>query len=111
MTHNETTREINLTPDFGRMFDLMIREAKNQGQPSSIFRDLAQPQELEALRALQRFLAPLAIAANSMTNSKAVERFRDVVAELASDLAKYADEVEREIREDEDDPTDGKGLL
>lgn len=99
MTHNET-REINLTPDFGRMFDLMIREAQNQGQPRSIFRDLAQPQELEALRALQRFLAPLAIAANSMTDAKTIGRFRDVVTELSSDLAKYADEIERELAED-----------
>lgn len=111
MTKNETN-EINLTPDFGRMFDLMLAEASRQGQAKSIFGDiLPQRQELDALRAYQRFLAPLAIAANAMTTREAVERFRDAVTELSSGLARFADQLEREIAEDDADPTGGKGLL
>ena len=99
--------EITLTPNYDRMFATMIQEARNQGEASWLVREFGPPaRRAEVLRAVQRFLAPLAIAANCMTTREMVEQFRDTIATLNTGVDKLAGELESEPTEDDCDCAD-----
>ena len=88
------TKETKLTPNYDRMFRLMLQEAKNQSEPVSIFRGLPAAKQAIALRALQRFLAPLSIAACSMTTVQALEEFRTVIGDIVTGVDVMAAQLE-----------------
>lgn len=95
--------EINLTPDFKRMFAQMLAEAERQAQAEDLFDCLPHDLRAEALRSVQRFLAPLNIAAQCMTNAKAVGEFREALSRIAVDVDKTAGDLEAEKAEDEEE--------
>jgi len=103
--------EITLTPDFANIFRQMLAEAVRQGDARTIFDSVLAPtQEAEALRAVQRWLAPLNIAAQCMTDRASVDTFRDALAKMATDLDRYAGALEAELPADGADCTGGKDL-
>jgi hypothetical protein len=91
--------EIILTPDFDHIFTQMLREARTQAE--DVFRatrsGMSETGEAEALRAVQRWFAPLAIAAHSMTSREAVERFREAMGEILAGLEAQAVRAEKEL--------------
>lgn len=89
--------EIVLTPNYSNIFRQMIQEARNQGEASSIFRDVRpKAAQVEALRAVQRFLAPLAIAAACMTSTAEVEQLRDALCTINTGIDTRANEMENQ---------------
>jgi len=92
--------EINLMPDFARMFQLMLREVVNQGKAEYVFDCLPSDLQPPALRSIQRFLAPLNIAAHSMTSAEAVQQFRDTLNRIVRDIDQTAAEMERDLEKD-----------
>lgn len=95
-TENENwSGEIVLTPNYEHMFAMMLREAQTQADARTLFDCLGTvKQTAKALRALQRFLAPLNIACQCMTNRQAVERFREALNQIVQDIDKTAGERE-----------------
>jgi len=89
------------------MFRTMSREAASQGEARSIFRDLPGEHRATALRAVQRFLAPLSIAACSMTSVAEVEEFRTILSDMLKGIdttaAQMEAEAEPELTEDDCD--------
>ena len=94
-TENPWTDGIVLTPNYGHMFAMMLREAKMQAEARTLFDCLGTVRKTaQALRAVQRFLAPLNIACQCMTNREAVERFREALNQIVQDIDKTAGERE-----------------
>lgn len=102
--------EIQLTPAYEHIFATMLREAKMRGEAQTLFdcldtnhirRDLRQT--ALALRAVQRFLAPLNIAAQCMTNREAVEHFREAINQIVQDINKTAAEREEFLAQQDED--------
>ena len=90
-----STTEFILTPNYEHMFAMMLREAKMHAEARTLFDCLGTVKKTaEALRAVQRFLAPLNIACQSMTNREAVERFRDALNQIVQDIDTVAGERE-----------------
>lgn len=105
---NETRREIKLEPDYKALFRTMLAELKNQGQPRSMFGEiLPAKQELEALRAVQRFIAPLAICSNSATAVVEIEELRTALADLSGEFCRFINELEAQLMAE--DAADGFG--
>jgi len=86
---NETEGFV-LTPAYEHIFKTMLHEAKIQAQADCLFDGMLFGGEAQALRTVQRFLAPLNIAAQCMTNREAVEQFREVIAAIVQDIDKTA---------------------
>lgn len=87
---------VDLTPNFDKIFRQMIQEARNQGEASAIVYGIPATKRVEVLRAIQRFLAPLAIAANCMTNAEMVEQFRDAITAINAGIDTRASEMENQ---------------
>jgi len=85
--------EIVLTPNYAHLFATMLREARTQSEARRMF-DFRPHIAAEALRAVQRFLAPLNIAAQSMTDRDAVEKFREALNEMVQDIDRTAAQLE-----------------
>lgn len=92
--------EIQLTPNYANIFRQMLNEAKNQSDPYCLF-SLPARDRAEALRAVQRFLAPLNIAAQCMTDVAAVETYREALAGIVSGINLAAGEIEEAVAEDD----------
>lgn len=87
--------EITLTPAFEHMFKTMLREAITQSDASTLFDCVGTVERTAlALRAVQRFLAPLNIAAQCMTNNQAVEQFREALNKIVQDIDRTAGQRE-----------------
>jgi hypothetical protein len=84
---NEQPTEFNIEPNYDHIFRTMLAEARTQGDPEILFSQMSDQRELEALRAVQRFLAPLAIAANAMHSGAMVEQFREAITEISVRVA------------------------
>lgn len=98
---NETTREINIEPNYKALFRNFLSEFKTQAQPRAMFGEFLVPgQELAALRAVQRFFAPLAICANSATMIPEIEELRAVLADLSSELCRWINELDAQVQAD-----------
>lgn len=94
-TENPWTDGIVLTPNYERMFKTMLHQAVIQSEARTLFDSLGTVrQTAKALRAVQRFLAPLNIACQCMTNREAVERFREALNQIVQDIDKTAGERE-----------------
>ena len=96
-TRQMSTREIVLTPNYEHMFAMMLREAKMHAEAQTMFDclDTVRTRKLAvALRAVQRFLAPLNIACQCMTNREAVDQFREALNQIVQDIDKTAGEWE-----------------
>lgn len=92
--------EIVLTPDYAHMFKTMLRDALNQSDALMLFDCLPFDRQAQALRAVQRFLAPLNIACQCMTNKHAVELFREALNQIVQDIDKTAGDKEEYHREE-----------
>jgi hypothetical protein len=99
---------IQLTPNYERMFRQMLRETRNQGDARTMFTPSADDRRAELLRDVQRWFAPLTIAANSATTVDAINELRAAMSDMLSAIDQEAARLERGV---EDDPTDGEGLL
>lgn len=93
--------EIVLTPAFEHIFKTMLREAQNQSDADCIFDCLPVDLQTQALRSIQRFLAPLNIAAQCMTNKLAIEQFRDAINLIVQDIDQTAGEREQMAEEEQ----------
>jgi hypothetical protein len=93
-----------LTPNFRQIFRGMLREARRNGR--ALFESLKLPEELEALREVQRFLSPLSMAAHTMLSPVEVEAFRTALGEIVESIAKTISEIETDLAEDENDDGD-----
>jgi hypothetical protein len=89
-SNDADAREIVLTPAYDHIFRTMLREALNQSDALSLFDCLPFDLQAQALRAVQRFLAPLNIAAQCMTTKEAVEEFREAFSRIVVDIDKTA---------------------
>lgn len=92
--------EIVLTPDYAHMFKTMMHAALNQSEAASLFYCLPFDLQAQALRAVQRFLAPLNIACQCMTDKHAVELFRESLNQIVQDIDKTASAMEQAQEED-----------
>jgi hypothetical protein len=61
---------------------------------------LGAGQEVLVLRAVQRWLWPLSMAAQCMTTREAVEEYREAINQLLTGVDRYAGELENELAED-----------
>lgn len=93
-------REIDLTPNYKGIFKTMLEELKRQGKAENWFESFSVTREAEALRSIQRFLAPLAIALNAATSVAEIEELRGAVTDVLGDVDRAAAEKERELKED-----------
>jgi hypothetical protein len=103
-------RTITLTPNFERIFKGMLAEAMAQAKASRMFDDIPEASVAEALRAVQRWLAPLTVAINAATSVPDIERVREVMTDILADIDKTAFAIENKIDEAAA-ADDGKGLL
>ena len=90
MDGSTTTTTMDVTPAYGQIFRHMIHEAENQSDALVMFGFLECREQAQALRSIQRFLAPLNIAAQCMTDGKSVEQFRDLFNRILRDIDKTA---------------------
>lgn len=93
------TKTIQLTPNYEAMFRLMLADAKQQAQASRMFDCLTADQEARALRSVQRWFAPLAIAANSATSLEAIEQLRSLMSDILGDINQTALAIENDLEE------------
>lgn len=107
-----TTKTFNLIPDYKRIFQGMLRDAKMQGRARDMFSGhaWADPAETRAelLRELQRWFAPLTIATNCATTVDAINELREVMTDMLGAIDQEAARLERGA---DDDPTNGEGLI
>jgi hypothetical protein len=104
--HNSSENGIVLTPDFAHMFQVMLREAVTQSGAVTLFDCLGTVERTAlALRAVQRFLAPLNIAAQCMTNREAVEQFREALNQIVQDIGRVAGQREEFLAVDWENKT------
>src|SRR5262249_34698791 len=94
---------IQLTPNFERMFQQMIAEAKRQADMNRLFDELSYREQATALRALQQFFAPLTIAANCATTVVAIEELRGLMTDVLAAINLRAAQLENDLAEDEAD--------
>jgi len=93
--------EIKVTPDYQNLFRNMLEQARLEARARNLFGE-SLPPDLEpvALRTVQRFLAPLNIAAQCMVTTTAVEQFRDVLHQMVQDIDCTAARMERDLEEE-----------
>jgi len=98
--------EIVLTPDYEHMFKTMLLQSQTQAQAKDLFDCIWETAderlELAALRAVQRFLAPLNIAAKCMTSREAVEQFRDALNWIVEDIDRTANGLEQSLDDNDE---------
>ena len=98
-------REVNLTPNFGRLFTQFIRDAAQAGGTLSASICAAQfdsypeaPRDIArraaVLRVVQGFLAPATIALQAATTAEAIQQLRDMMADTLATLDRWASEFE-----------------
>lgn len=102
-------RTIELTPNYEHIFRSMLRETRTQGDALHMFRLHFAKDRAELLREVQRWFAPLTIAANCATTRDAIGELREAMTEMLAAIDREAQRQERLA--DAADPTDGKGLL
>lgn len=90
---NEQPTEFNIEPNYDHIFRTMLAEARTQSDPE-MFSQADVTDEVEALRVVQRFLAPLAIAANAMHSAAMVKEFREAITEISGRIANAVTESE-----------------
>lgn len=103
---------IDLTPDYASMFSNMLRETHNQSDVRTMFPMFPlhfRTDRAELLRDVQRWFAPLTIAINCATTVDAINELRAAMTEMLSAIDQEAARLERSV--EDDDPTDGEGLL
>jgi hypothetical protein len=91
---------INLTPNYENMFRQMLDNAQAQGDARGMF--TRQEGRAELLREVQRWFAPLTIAASCATTVPAIEELRGVMTDMLTALDQEAQRVERVMWEAED---------
>lgn len=79
-------KSIVLTPNYEGIFRNMLGEALNQSKALTLFDCLPDDLQAQALRAVQRFFAPLNIACQCMVNKQAVEEFREAMNKIVQDI-------------------------
>lgn len=96
---------IILEPNYEQLFAQFIREAKLQAE--NFQRN--SPDALAALRDLQAILAPLNIAAQSMTRTLQIVDLRAALDEMVKGVQARADRIEEgaETEEEPDEPQEG----
>jgi len=87
---------LEIKPDFAAMFRTMIEDAGRQGVGLLFARLTDRAMRAEALRDVQRWFAPLTIAANAASNPAEMERLRDVMAAILSEIDQTAYRIESE---------------
>jgi hypothetical protein len=92
-------KEIVVTPALDHLFHTMIEEARNQGKAKDMFDALPADLEPVGLRIIQRFLAPLNIAAQCFTKRGEIEQFREVLSQIVQDIDKTAAQLEADLAE------------
>ena len=91
---------INITPNFNAMFRVMLAETKEAmfrgmlAQAKIQGDSLDQHEELAALRAFQRFFAPLTIALNCATTAGEINELRAIMADALAVIDRRATELE-----------------
>ena len=91
--------KITITPDYEAIATGMLKEARHA--TASLLRHA----EAGTLRDVQRILAPLSVAAQSLTSEAMLAQFRDVLAGIVAGLDTKATELEDDEElepEDED---------
>ena len=112
MTTTNNPKVIELIPNYQSMFRTMIHDAKIQSNVGHMMQQiLPKGDRAELLRELQRWFAPLTIAANCATTLEAVNELRSTMAEILAAIDQEAARQERADHGQDEDPTDGKGLL
>ena len=83
--------------NFKGIFKGMLAEARSQGVARRLFGSLSDEDRAQALREVQRFFAPLAVAAQAMTSVEEVEQLREAMADIIADINKTASEIENDL--------------
>jgi hypothetical protein len=102
------TESIEIIPDYANLFRMMLRDAKMQANMRTMFAR-SDDDRAELLREVQRWFAPLTIAANCATTRDAIGELREAMSDMLAALDKEARRLESKL--EDADPTDGKGLL
>jgi hypothetical protein len=100
---------ITITPNYEHMFKTMLREAGIQGAALRMFDGRSDRAEL--MREVQRWFAPLTIAANSATTVEAIERLREAMSQMLKNLDTEAQRLESGDDAYANSPEGRKGLL
>ena len=104
------TKEINLTPNFGALYERFKAEAMTQS--SVLFRDMpemdcAEMQEKrDAYRAVQAVLAPIAICLNSAATAEQINDMRGWINDIVKDTQAKGDRLDNELYQRDEDSED-----
>jgi hypothetical protein len=101
---------ITITPDYEHMFRTMIQDAGTQSNPRCMFDDREPADRAELMRQVQRWFAPLTIAANCATSVAAIERLREVMSGMLSGIDREAQRLES-AHDEHDTPEGQRGIL
>lgn len=96
---------IRLEPNYKALFGAFAKDAEGYAKSITRIRDL------ETLRKIQSLMAALNIAAHATETVEAVIQFRELLDRCTATIATAADKLDNELSGDDEDPTDGKGLL
>lgn len=89
--------EVNLIPDFKRLFDQFARNAKIHANCVESVLSGDNEEVLESLREIQGLMASLNVCAQSVDSVEAIGKLRDLMAEVTATIVAEADKLENKI--------------
>ena len=97
-------QKLDITPNYKAIFERMLGEARHFGNGSKLFASWSYAREAEALRAIQRFLAPLNVALNAMSSQEDLEALKAALGEIVVSIDQAAREAEVTLESSEVEP-------